>query len=114
VSGLWRAGSSGRHDAESVRDAIVTTLGALPPHLRMTLTWDRGSEMARHQETADALRDTRIYFCDPHSPWQRGTNEHTNGMLRDYFPKRTDLSLYTAYTILDFGEHALPLGTPHN
>jgi IS30 family transposase len=85
-----------RHDSAMVRDVVVAALGTLPPHLRLTLTWDQGKEMARHVEIAMALGTTSVYFCDPHSPWQRPTNEHTNGMLRDYFPKGTDLSVYTA------------------
>jgi len=84
-----------RHDAASVRDAVVAALAVLPAHLRRTLTWDQGSEMARHAEIAAAL-GMEIYFCDPHSPWQRPSNENTNGLLRDYFPKGTDLSVYTA------------------
>jgi len=85
-----------RRDAAAVRDAVVGALGVLPPHLRRTLTWDQGTEMARHAEIAAALGTTAIYFCDPHSPWQRPSNEHTNGMLRDYFPKGTDLSVHSA------------------
>ena len=85
-----------RHDSPSVRDAVVAALAVLPPHLRRTLTWDQGSEMARHAEIAAALATTSIYFCDPHSPWQRPSNENTNGLLRDYFPKGTDLSVHTA------------------
>jgi len=85
-----------RHDSASVRDAVVAALAALPAHLRRTLTWDQGSEMARHTEIAAALATTEIYFCDPHSPWQRPSNEHTNGLLRAYFPKGTDLSVHTA------------------
>ena len=84
-----------RHDAASVRDAVVAALADLPAHLRRTLTWDQGSEMARHTEIAAALATTEIYFCDPHSPWQRPTNENTNGLLRAYFPKSTDLSVHT-------------------
>jgi IS30 family transposase len=82
-----------------VRDTVVAALGALPPELRRTLAWDQGSEMARHTEIAAALGTTGIYFCDPHSPWQRPTNENTNGLLRAYFPKSTDLSVHTAQDI---------------
>jgi IS30 family transposase len=85
-----------RRDAATVRDVVVAALRTLPPHLRRTLTWDQGTEMARHAEIAAALGTTSLYFCDPHSPWQRPTNENTNGLLRDYFPKGTDLSVHTA------------------
>ncbi|MFE7724148.1 IS30 family transposase [Nocardia rhizosphaerihabitans] len=81
------------HDAESVRDGLIKTISTLPAHLRGSLTWDQGSEMARHKQFSMAT-DMAVYFCDPASPWQRGTNENTNGLLRQYFPKGTDLSIY--------------------
>ena len=81
------------HGAVAVRDAIAATFGEFPVMLRRSLTWDQGGEMAEH---AQLSIDTgmNIFFCDPHSSWQRGTNENTNGLLRQYFPKGTDLSVY--------------------
>lgn len=81
------------HDSGKVQEAIVRKMARLPKLMRNSLTWDQGSEMALHGEISVAL-DMDVYFCDPHSPWQRGTNENANGLLRQYFPKGTDLSVY--------------------
>jgi IS30 family transposase len=83
------------HGAEAVRDAIAEAITTLPVQLRRSLTWDQGTEMAQHAQLR-VQTGLPVYFCDPHSPWQRGTNENTNGLLRQYFPKGTDLSRHSA------------------
>ena len=83
----------GNHTAPTVRDAMISSLTRMPTIMAKTLTWDQGSEMAEHLAIS-AATGLDIYFCDPASPWQRGTNENTNGLLRQYFPKGTDLSGY--------------------
>jgi IS30 family transposase len=83
------------HGAEAVRDAIAEQITTLPEQLRRSLTWDQGAEMAQHAQLRIDV-GLAIYFCEPHSPWQRGTNENTNGLLRQYFPKGTDLARHSA------------------
>ena len=90
----------GNHGADAVQEAMVTAISQLPETLKKTLTWDQGIEMSNHVAIA-AATELDIYFCDPHSPWQRGTNENTNGLLRQYFPKGSDLSVYAP----DYLEH---------
>jgi IS30 family transposase len=82
------------HGAEAVRDAIAKSITTLPEQLRRSLTWDQGAEMAQHARLRVEI-GLPVYFCDPHSPWQRGSNENTNGLLRQYFPKGTDLAKHS-------------------
>ena len=81
-------------DTETVTNALIKNARKLPLELYKSLTWDRGKEMADHKRFTLAT-DIKVYFCDPQNPWQRGTNENTNGLLRQYFPKGTDLSVYS-------------------
>jgi IS30 family transposase len=81
-------------DSETVVNALIKHACKLPQELYRSLTWDRGSEMAEHKRFTVAT-DIKVYFCDPQHPWQRGSNENTNGLLRQYFPKGTDLSAYS-------------------
>jgi IS30 family transposase len=84
----------GPHDANTVAEAMIREMRHLPEHLRRSITWDRGSELADYARIQVAL-ETKLFFCDPHSPWQRGTNENTNRLLRFWFEKGTDLSVHT-------------------
>jgi IS30 family transposase len=81
--------------AEDVRAALTKQVSKLPAELRRTLTWDQGKEMAEHVRFSTDTH-MQVFFCDPHSPWQRGSAENTNGLLRQYFPRNTDLSLHSA------------------
>jgi transposase, IS30 family len=93
----------GRHTAAAVRDAVIDAMKDLPAHLRRSLTWDQGSEMALHTEIAQAL-GMPVYFCEKASPWQRPGNENTNGLLRQYFPKGTDLRRHDAERLTDVAD----------
>jgi transposase, IS30 family len=93
----------GGHSAQQVGDALIAVFGALPPALRRTLTWDQGNEMFQHQRV-EQHTGVKIYFADAHSPWQRGTNENTNGLLRVYFPKSTDLGLITDHRLREVAD----------
>jgi IS30 family transposase len=86
---------AGRHTADAVRDALVDAMSAVPAQLRLSLTWDQGKEMAMHADIAHAL-GMPVFFCEKSSPWQRPSNENTNGLLRDYFPKGSDLRVHDA------------------
>ena len=82
------------HGTEQVTTALITRMRQLPDQLRRSITWDQGKELAWHKKVAIGA-DLTVYFCDPHSPWQRPVNENTNGLLRQYFPKGTDLSVHS-------------------
>jgi IS30 family transposase len=84
-----------RHDPARFADLAATAMLGLPEHLRRSLTWDRGLEMVNAHQAFTVKAGLPVYFCDPHSPWQRGSNENTNGLLRQYFPKGTSLARYT-------------------
>jgi transposase, IS30 family len=100
------------HDAETVKTALFGAVNDLPAHLRKSLTWDQGSEMARHAEFSIAA-GLPVYFAHPHSPWERGTNENTNGLIREYFPKGTEITgdknyLWTVADELNDHPRAIP------
>jgi transposase, IS30 family len=96
------------HGTEAVTQALIARLAELPEQLRRSVTWDQGKEMAAHKKLTSGVlgEEFKVYFCDPHSPWQRAVNENTNGLLRQYFPKGTDLSVHTAAD-LAWVEHEL-------
>jgi transposase, IS30 family len=92
-----------RSEAAAFADAVIPVIAALPASLRRSLTWDQGKEMAMHAKIAVAA-DCKIYFCDPHSPWQRPANENTNGLLRQYFPKGTGLSVHSPQRLAEVAD----------
>ena len=98
------------YKAEQVRDALTEKIKTIPEILRASLTWDQGIEM-RDWKQVSVAADIDMYFCDPHSPWQRATNENTNGLLRQYFPKGTDLSVHSAHRPR-LGRHRAQRPTP--
>jgi transposase, IS30 family len=93
----------GGKSAAAFADAVIPVIADLPASLRRSLTWDQGKEMALHKQIAVAA-DVKIYFCDPHSPWQRPANENTNGLLRQYFPKGSDLSVHSPQRLAEVAD----------
>lgn len=93
------------HGSTTVTDQLIEMAAAVPAALRETLTWDRGAEMAEHARFTMAT-NTKVFFCDPYSPWQRGSNENTNGLIRDFFPKGTDFAQVTDQQIAE-AQHLL-------
>jgi IS30 family transposase len=91
------------YSARQLGDQLIELFGKLPPALRRTLTWDQGNEMFHHERIEHTI-GMKIFFADPHSPWQRGTNENTNGLLRQYFPKGMDLRVVTDQRIRDVAQ----------
>jgi IS30 family transposase len=89
--------------AEAVRDSLIAAFSEVPSSLRRTLTWDQGAEMSEHRSIAMAT-NMKVYFCDPASPWQRGTNENTNGLLRQYLPRRSDLRTRSLKELTEIAE----------
>ncbi len=90
-------------DSASVNEALVRAFSELPPSMKKSLTWDRGMELARHVEFTQSTK-IPVYFCDPHSPWQRGTNENTNSLIRQYYPKRTCLAQHSQRELTDVAD----------
>lgn len=96
------------HTADATRDGVVTVMSNLSSDLRRSLTWDQGKEMAGYLQIT-AATGIPVYFCEPRSPWQRGTNENSNGLLRDYFPKATNLAVHSAERLAQVQDEPLDM-----